>query len=92
MPEYFAYITTLLIVLNIIGFIIVGADKHKAKKGLWRIPEKTFFILSVLGACPGVYAGLVFFRHKTRHWYFMWGIPAIFAMQIVLFVLILQAV
>jgi len=65
-----------------IGFIVVGADKKKARKRLWRIPEKTFFFLSLLGACPGVYLGLLLFRHKTRHWYFMWGIPAIFFIQL----------
>lgn len=75
------YIITALILLNVSGFIIVGIDKYKARKRLWRIPEKTFFLLCLFGSCPGVYVGLLCFRHKTRHWYFMWGIPAIFALQ-----------
>lgn len=76
------YFILILILINVIGFMIVGIDKHKARRRLWRIPEKVFFILSILGCCPGVYLGLLLFRHKTRHWYFMWGIPAIFAVQI----------
>lgn len=85
MSELFTYIIAALVMINFIGFIIVGTDKRKAVKGLWRIPEKTFFILSILGGCPGIYTGLLFFRHKTRHWYFMWGIPVIFAVQIAIF-------
>lgn len=77
------YIIGVLLLVNMTGLIIVGADKYKARKRLWRIPEKIFFIMSVLGGCPGVYLGLLLFRHKTRHWYFMWGIPAIFAVQAV---------
>jgi len=81
MLKLLPYIIAVLVLLNIIGFIIVGVDKHKARKRMWRIPEKTFFIFSILGGCPGIYLGLLMFRHKTRHWYFMWGIPAIFAVQ-----------
>lgn len=76
------YIIAILILVNMIGLITVGIDKHKAKKRLWRIPEKLFFVLSIFGGCPGVYLGLLLFRHKTRHWYFMWGIPAIFTVQV----------
>lgn len=71
-----------LAVINITGFIITGLDKYRAKKKMWRIRESTFFLLSLLGGCPGVYIGLLLFRHKTRHWYFMLGIPAIFAVQL----------
>lgn len=47
-------------IVNIIGFSIVGADKYKAKKNLWRIPEKTFFLIAVFGGAIGVYAGMLF--------------------------------
>lgn len=75
-------IVVLLSIINIIGFIIAAVDKHRARRKMWRVPEKTFFILALLGGCPGVYTGLLVFRHKTRHWYFMFGIPAIFILQI----------
>ena len=77
-----------LIFINIAGFILVAADKRKARKKLWRIPEKVFFILSLLGGCPGVYFALLLFRHKTRHWYFMWGIPLIWVVQLIVLYLL----
>ncbi len=77
------YLISILAALNLIGFIVVGIDKRKAIKRKWRVQEKTFFILSLLGGSIGVYIGLLAFRHKTRHWYFMLGIPAIIIAQVV---------
>ena len=81
---YFFAIIAALAVLNLTGFMLVGSDKHKARKGLWRIPEKAFFLTAIIGGSIGVYAGMLLFRHKTKHWYFMTGIPVILIMQIVL--------
>jgi len=75
------FIIVLLLVLNIFGFILVALDKYKAKNRLWRIPERSFFILSILGGSVGVYFGLFFFNHKTHHWYFMTIIPLIIVAQ-----------
>lgn len=66
-----------ILIMNIIGFLIMGIDKAKAKKNAWRIPEKAFFIVSLLGGGLGSWFGMYTFRHKTRHWYFVIGIPAI---------------
>jgi uncharacterized membrane protein YsdA (DUF1294 family) len=79
------YIIIVLLVLNIFGFILVSLDKYKAKNRLWRIPERTFFLLSILGGSLGVYIGLFFFNHKTRRWYFMTLIPLIILAQLVSF-------
>ena len=38
-----------LIVINIIGFFAMLIDKQKAKRGSWRIPEKSLFIITLLG-------------------------------------------
>ncbi len=77
------FVIFLLLILNIFGFILVSLDKFKAKNRLWRIPERSFFILSILGGSVGVYIGLFLFNHKTRHWYFMTIIPLIILAQIV---------
>ncbi|PYG90325.1 uncharacterized membrane protein YsdA (DUF1294 family) [Ruminiclostridium sufflavum DSM 19573] len=77
------FIVIVLLILNISGFILVSLDKYKAKNKLWRIPERSFFILSILGGSIGVYTGLILFNHKTRHWYFMIIIPLIILAQIV---------
>lgn len=66
-----------VVIINIIGFLIMGIDKRKAVKNLWRIPEKTFFIISLLGGGLGSWLGMYTFRHKTKHWYFVAGIPTI---------------
>ena len=71
-----------LAVINIAGFIVMAVDKAKAKKNAWRIPEKTFFIISLLGGGLGSWVGMYTFRHKTKHWYFVIGIPAIFLIEV----------
>lgn len=72
----------LLLIINIAALITVAADKHKARHGKWRIPERYLFLLGFIGGCPGIYIGFLAFRHKTRHLEFMLGIPAIFVLQV----------
>ena len=77
-----------LSVVNIIGFGIMGIDKFKAKKGLWRIPESTLFLMAVIGGSIGSLLGMYTFHHKTRHWTFVYGMPAILIIQLlILFIL-----
>ncbi|MFZ5988876.1 MAG: DUF1294 domain-containing protein [Bacillota bacterium] len=90
-PLYLVIISVFFIV-NIVGFIICGVDKYKARRGLWRIPEKAFFWIAAIGGAPGTYSGLLFFRHKTKHWYFMLGIPLIFIIQIIILFLFITQV
>ncbi len=66
----------------------MGLDKSKAKRHAWRIPERTLFLASLLGGSIGTWAGMYLFRHKTKHWYFVVGMPAILVMQIVAAILI----
>lgn len=74
-------IVGMLVVVNLAGFIVTGIDKNRAKKKKWRVPEKVLFYLAVLGACPGIYTAFWVFRHKTKKWYFIYGIPLIFLIQ-----------
>ena len=71
-----------LIVINLATFAVYGIDKSRAKRGAWRVPEKTLFLLPLLGGSIGALAGMRVVHHKTRHWYFSWGIPAIFLLQL----------
>ena len=71
-----------LAAVNLLGLVLMGADKSRAKQGKWRIPEKTFFFLAILGGSAGCWAGMYLFRHKTRHWYFVVGMPLILTAQI----------
>ena len=67
--------------MNVLTFSLYGADKRRAKKGQWRIPEKTLLILPLLGGSVGGILGMAVFHHKTRHWYFRWGLPAMLLLQ-----------
>ena len=73
-----------LLAVNLAGLLLCGVDKRRAKRKRWRIPERSFFLTALLGGGPGVWAGMYLFRHKTKHWYFVWGMPAILVLQIVL--------
>ena len=73
-----------LIIMNIAGFASMGIDKAKAKKHAWRIPEATLFAIALLGGSIGSIIGMQLFRHKTKHWYFVVGMPVIFFLQLAL--------
>lgn len=73
-----------LIIINILGFLLMYIDKQKAKKGAWRIPEKTLFIVTTLGGGIGTIAGMYLFRHKTQKLNFVVGLPLITILEILL--------
>lgn len=72
-----------LIVVNMAGLGIMAADKSKAKRRAWRVPEKTLFFISLIGGSIGTWGGMYLFRHKTKHWYFVIGMPAILFLQVI---------
>ncbi len=73
------------IIMNLVGFILMGIDKKRAIKHAFRIPEATLFIVAVIGGSIGSIIGMHVFHHKTRHWYFVFGMPAILILQIICF-------
>lgn len=78
-----------VIVINIIGFLAMWIDKVKAKRGSWRIPEKTLFTITLLGGGIGTIAGMYKFRHKTKKLYFTIGLPVILFSEIFIIIYIL---
>ena len=84
MPTVTQCLLWYLAAVNVITFTVYGIDKRKARRGAWRIPEKTLFLLPLLGGSVGALLGMKVFRHKTKHWYFVWGIPAILLAQLAL--------
>ncbi|MGT2949356.1 DUF1294 domain-containing protein [Streptococcus devriesei] len=59
-----------LAVWNLAVFITYGIDKSRARRGVWRISEKTLLLESLcLGGIGSLFAGQ-FFRHKIRKPYF----------------------
>ena len=55
------------VAMSVIGFALMGADKRRAEKGAWRIPEKVLFGVSFLLGGVGSLVGMFVFRHKTKH-------------------------
>lgn len=82
MPPAWIAVIAWLVIINLTAFAIFGIDKKRAKKGQWRIPEKTLFLSAILGGSIGAILGMYIFHHKTKHWYFQFGIPAIMIVQI----------
>lgn len=72
-----------IVAINLFGFFIMWLDKRKAKKGAWRIPEKTLFIITGLGGGIGTIAGMYTFRHKTQKLWFVIGFPLIAILEII---------
>jgi uncharacterized membrane protein YsdA (DUF1294 family) len=64
-----------LVCMTLIGFAVMGIDKHKAIKKGWRIKERTLLLIAFLGGGVGSFLGMYAFRHKTRHIKFVLLIP-----------------
>ena len=74
-----------LLAVNLWAFGLMWLDKRRSKrKGARRVRERTLFLSALLGGSLGAVLGMRAFRHKTQHWYFVWGMPAILVLQIVM--------
>lgn len=82
--NWMAVLLVYLAAVNLVAFALYGIDKAKARRGAWRISEKMLFLLPLLGGSIGALLGMRVFHHKTKHWYFVWGIPAILLVQLAL--------
>lgn len=74
-------------IMTLVGFLTMGSDKKRAEKKRWRIPEKTLFLVAILGGSLGSVLGMQVFRHKTKHWYFALFMPLILLAHIALMIL-----
>lgn len=84
MKEMVQALCLYLLIVNLVGFLLMGLDKRRAKRGAWRISEKTLFLPPLLGGTVGAILGMRVFHHKTRHWYFRYGLPALLVLQLAL--------
>lgn len=84
------YLLIYLLIINLIGFFTMFLDKQKARRGKWRIPEKTLFLLALIGGSLGTTLGMHVFHHKTKHWYFKFGMPLIFVLQLIVAFMLLS--
>lgn len=75
-----------ILIMNIVAFAFMAADKKRAKQGAWRIKERTLFLVTGLFGGLGGTLGMFLLRHKTKHWYFRLGFPAMLVVQAALLV------
>lgn len=78
-----SYIWSGLLLLNLYALWLTGIDKRSAKKGAFRIPERSLMTVGALGGALGMLIGMKLYRHKTQHAKFQYGIPAFLILQIV---------
>ncbi|MCM3739896.1 DUF1294 domain-containing protein [Oceanobacillus luteolus] len=81
-----------VIAVNVFTLFLMRIDKQKAIKGQYRIPERTFFLLSFLGGAIGTFLGMKLFRHKTKHKRFTIGIPVLIIWNAFAFIYIISNV
>ena len=86
------YFLLYLLLINAAAFVLMLVDKLKARKNLWRIPERTLFGAALLGGSIGALLGMYTFRHKTKHLSFTLGMPAILIAQIALAVFLISKI
>ena len=95
MPELLTrpgfWLAAYLAVMNLAAFGAYGADKRRARRGSWRIPERTLFLLPLLGGSVGALLGMHVFRHKTRHKRFTITIPILLLVQLAIVLIVLLA-
>lgn len=72
-----AVLCAYLAAVNLLLFAVMGADKRRAARRMYRVPERTLFALCLLGGGLGGILGMCVFRHKTRHVKFVAGFPLI---------------
>ena len=78
-----------LVLVNVLNFALMGADKRRAKRGRWRLPERTLWLLALLLGSAGLYFGMLVFRHKTQRPLFRFGVPALLVLQAGILLLLL---
>ena len=90
MKDIWLILLIYLAAVNLFGLIIMGVDKSRAKRRKWRIPEATLFLVAIIGGSVGSILGMYLFRHKTKHWYFRFGLPLILILHLAAFILLFQ--
>lgn len=87
---FYKILVVYLLIINALGFLLMLADKRKAKKKAWRTPEATLIGVAAIGGSIGSLLGMYTFRHKTKHPKFYIGIPVILVVQVVLAIVLMS--
>lgn len=82
--EHAIWFVVYLVAVNLLAFVLFAADKSRARKGKWRISERTLLLIPTLGGSLGALLGMKAFHHKTKHPKFKIGLPLILLLQVLL--------
>lgn len=77
-------VATALLAVNAYAFVLMGADKRRAKRNMWRISERKLLTVSLCFGALGAFMGMRLFRHKTQHMRFRIGIPVMLILQLLI--------
>ena len=86
----YQYLIVYVILINAIALYVMYIDKNRAKRHQYRIQEKTLWTVSFLGGALGAFLGMEWFRHKTKHPNFKWGLPALTVVEIAIIIYIFR--
>ena len=78
-----------LLIINILTFLLYGADKYKARRGEWRIKEAVLLGLAAIGGSPAAWIAMYMFHHKTKKPKFYIGVPLFLAAHVLLWIFVL---
>jgi uncharacterized membrane protein YsdA (DUF1294 family) len=78
------YLIAYIFIINIISFLVMYYDKSRSIKHKWRIPESRLFLFAGILGSLGIWSGMYFFRHKTKHRRFVFGVPIILIIQLII--------
>ena len=89
MDKIFFFFWIYVLIINVVSFAVYGIDKQKAVEGRWRIPEFTLLLTGFIGGAIGSFAGMKFFRHKTKKLKFRILVPVFMVLNlaVILFVI-----
>ncbi|PWM38187.1 MAG: DUF1294 domain-containing protein [Clostridiales bacterium] len=87
--EALSFLWGYLVAINVTAFLAAAVDKRRAKRGRWRLPERTLWLLALLLGSAGLYFGMLVFRHKTQRPLFRFGVPALLVLQAGILLLLL---
>lgn len=90
----FQFLLIVYVLINLYAFLAVAYDKRKAIRSHShkRTPEGFLFFLAAAFGAIGVYLAMHLFRHKTRKWYFHFGISLLVLQNFATLYLISQLV
>lgn len=75
MSLFSKFVLIYIAVISLVAVVITIADKLKAKRDAWRIPEATLMLIGLFGGALPMYVTMKTIRHKTKHKKFMIGLP-----------------